>query len=927
MMARQRDLPPRLARWLLQRSLAGRTRSAVLGDLDEEFAAFILPRRGRRGARRWYWRQAILSIVACLREPAEMELEPAERLKLSEILLRDRPGVFADIRAAVRFCWRSPLLSTTVVLTLALGIGVNTAVFSVLNASYFKTLPIAHPDRLVSIDSKNRGSFSYPEYQNLRDLPGLAALVAGGRTTTILGSPREKPKPMERVVIEMVSPNYFDAINVSGAVRGRLFSERDGAANAPPIVVVSDAGWRNRFSADPAVVGTTVRLHRGLFTIVGVAPARFSGLQIGYSPDFWVPLTQASSIDGNVQMLGDRSFWLGLAGVLERAGTESTVRKALDNRWRAEGRDDASEVRLIPRGHEWYAPAPEGRLRLIALFTILILAIACLNVSTLFSTTVHERQKELAIRASLGAGRPRLLRQLLAEHVLLAAVAGVLGGFLGSSLAHALAPAMASEFTPGDLDVTADVTVVVFTFVLSVLAAASVGVLPALRWSQVNPLSTLQSNASGTGRRFGSSALWFLIPWQVALGTVLLGSAGLLVKTVQQLKLGIQATAPERVWFADLKSDSVGQSAARIDDFQTRFRRHLATVPGVEAVGLGSGRPLVSLRRGPLRVEGMTTVPDTKPMPWGPPPPPPPRGTVGPPIRLWLVSPNYVTPGYFAALALPMRRGRDFTDADGARAPRVAIVNETLAQRAFGESNPIGRRIAFSPIGPFDIEIVGVVRDLRYEHLREAAPDGIFFPLAQIPKGETDARTATGGDEPMDLTAMIRMREGQRMTRDLLLQQTLQFDAELFVDRIRTFDEEADGALSEERVLAGLGSLLGMAALALIVVGLYGTMTAAVIRSRRELGIRLALGARPRSLRIMVVTRCVAVAIAGLVVGLPLAYGATKTFAHLLYGVEPLDPLVSIVTIAVVLGTALAAASVPAWRASRVDPVIALRAE
>ena len=452
--------------------------------------------------------------------------------------------------------------------------------------------------------------------------------------------------------------------------------------------------------------------------------------------------------------------------------------------------------------------------------------------------------------------------------------------------------------------------------------------LPAFRWSQVNPLSTLQNSASGTGRRFGSGALWFLIPWQVALGTVLLGSAGLLVKTVQQLKLGIQTTAPERVWFADVKSDSVGQSAARIDDFQARLRRHLATVPGVEAVGLGTGRPLVSIRRGPLRVEGMTTVPDSKPMPWGPPPPPPPRGAGGgPPERLWLVSPDYVTPGYFAALALPMRRGRDFTEVDGAHAPRVAIVNETLAERAFGASNPIGRRVAFSPIGPFDIEIVGVVRDLRYEHLREAAPDGIFFPLAQIPKSETESKTATGGDEPTDLTAIVRMREGQRMTRDLLLQQALQFDSELFVDRILTFDEEANGALSEERVLAALGSLLGIAALALIVVGLYGTMTAAVIRSRRELGIRLALGARPRSLRIMVVTRCVTVAIAGLVVGLPLAYGATKTFAHLLYGVEPLDPMVSILTIAVVLATAVAAASVPAWRASRVDPVIALRAE
>ena len=340
--------------------------------------------------------------------------------------------------------------------------------------------------------------------------------------------------------------------------------------------------------------GRNVRLHRGVFTVVGVAPAGFSGLQIGFSPDFWVPLTQASSIDGNVEMLGERSFWLGLAGILDRPDTVTAVRDALDSRWRAEGRDDASDVRLMPRGNEWYAPAPESRLRLIALFTILILAIACLNVSTLFSTTVHARQKELAIRASLGAGRPRLLRQLLAEHVLLASLGGIIGGFLGSSLAHALASAMASDFTPGDLDVTADFRVVLFTLAVTIVAAASVGVMPALRWSQVNPLSTLQTSAAGTGGRFGSGALWFLIPWQVALSTVLLGSAGLLVKTVYQLKSGIQASAPERVWFADVTSEAVGQSIARIGDFQDRFRQHLAMIPGVEAVGLGSGRPLAS---------------------------------------------------------------------------------------------------------------------------------------------------------------------------------------------------------------------------------------------------------------------------------------------------------------------------------------------
>jgi ABC-type antimicrobial peptide transport system permease subunit len=316
-------------------------------------------------------------------------------------------------------------------------------------------------------------------------------------------------------------------------------------------------------------------------------------------------------------------------------------------------------------------------------------------------------------------------------------------------------------------------------------------------------------------------------------------------------------------------------------------------------------------------------------MPWGPPPPPPPRGAKSGANRLeklWIVSHNFVTPGYFAALALPVRAGRDFTNADDASAPRVAIINETLAARAFGKENPIGRRVSFAETGPYDIEIVGVVRDLRYEHLREAAPDGIFFPLAQTSR-ETGDVNVTGARQPTQLTMIVRMRAGERMTRDLLVQRALAVNPNLFVDRVGTFDEEANGALSEERVLAGIGWALGITALVLLVIGLYGTLAAAVVRSRRELAVRVALGAQPGSLRMLVVNRCLSVAALGLALGLPLAYAATKSFAHLLYGVRPLDPVVAAITIVMIVLTAAAAGFVPARRAAHVDAAGALRAE
>ena len=915
--------PPRLARWLLRRLLAGPVRSAIVGDLDEEFACVMVPRHGAHAARRWYWRQTILSLAACLREPPVHDIEAAERITVRSAVMQDRRGFRTDLRSAIRFCARHPLMSLTVVLTLAVGIGVNAAVFSVLNATYLKTLPVAAADRFVQIQSRNGGAFTYPEYLALKDVPGLA-VIAGGRTSTTLDSTVGEGQRRQRVVIDIVTANYFDALGPGPGTRGRLFSEADGLPSMPPVVVLSHAAWRKHFGSDVGVIGRTVRLHRGIFTIAGVAPDGFTGTQIGYSPDVWVPLTHAPLIDGNTAMLGHASAWLGLNGVLERPDMLTMARAAIDGRWKGDRRGDTAVIRLIPRGLRWYAPAPESRLRLIGLFSVLILAIACLNVSTLLGTAVHARQKELAIRAALGAGRLRLLRQLLAEHLLLAALGGVAGGLLGTWMARGLAPLMASRFTPGDLDVSPDLNVLAFTLAVSLMAAAAIGVMPALRWSRVNTLPALQGQIGGLTGLLRARGLWWLIPWQVALGTVLLTSAGLLARTVHELKLGIQESAPERVWFADVDFDA-RQGSSRLADVQEQLRLHLQALPGIEAVGLSSGRPLSSIRRGPLHVEGLTALPSSRPMPWGPPPPPPPRG-----VRLenqWIVSQNFVTPGYFAALALPMRQGRDFRSADGAGAARVAIVNETLAARAFGKSNPIGRRVSFGMPGAFDIEIVGVVRDLRYEHLREAAPDGIFFPLAQIPRGEDETPTASGGHEPVSLTLILRARAGEAMTRDRLLQHALQFDPELFVDKILTFDEEANGALSQERMLASIGSLLGAAALILLVIGLYGTMAAAVIRSRRELGIRLALGARPGSLRVLVVARSLLVAGAGLMLGLPLAYAATKSFAHLLYGVQPLDPLVGVVTAAIVLATAAVAAFVPARRAARVDPVIALRAE
>ena len=924
MSAEPNPTPPALARWLLRRALDGAARSAIVGDLEEEFARYMVPQLGSRAARRWYWRQAILSIAACVKARAERSRDP-EQASLMNVatMVRQREGLGADLRLAVRFCTRSPLTSAAVILTLAIGVATNTATFSVLNATLLKKLPIANADRLVSIDSKDGGSFTYPEYLASRDAPGLRAIIAGGRTSTLMADGTGK----HEVVIEIVTANYFQALGVPASARGRLLESNDDLPGHTPVAVLSHAFWRNHFDANPAVVGSGIKLHHAFFTIAGIAPEGFAGTQAGFAPDLWIPLTQAPLIQNNPAMLGPTSPWLGMDGILEHDDSVAIARDGLAARWRAVGNHEEPVVRLIPRGHEWYASqTSEERLKLVSLFVVLILLVGCLNVSILIGAQVHDRYRELAIRASLGAGRLRLLRQLLAEHLLLSTLAGITGGTLGVWIARILASRLVTRLALGDLDVSADLRVVSFTVAISVMTGLAVGALPALRWSRVDPLAILRTGGTGVRRTFRSSGLWWLIPGQVALGTVLSTSAGVLVKTVQELKAGIAMSAPERIWFADLHMDSMPSTAAAFGEFQTNLPAHLSEIPGTEAAGMATGRPLKAIRRGPLRVEGMTTVPKSQPMPWGPPPPPPPRGAV-PLEQLWIVSNDYVTPGFFPAMGLAIAHGRDFLTSDSAHAARVAIVNQTLAARAFGNTNPIGRRVSWAGGSHFDITIVGVVTDLRTEDLRQAAPDAIFFPLAQIAFDDTAERTATGAREPIDLRIVLRSHPGQQFTREQIARQVSRFDPSLSIDHVWTFDDEAGQALSQERLLAWIGSTFAAIALALIVVGLYGVLAAAVVRGRQELGIRLALGATPGSLRAMVVGRSVGVIGVGLLIGLPLSYVFVKSFARLLYGVAPIEPVVITATISTVVATAILAAYVPAHRAARVDPVVALRLE
>jgi predicted permease len=915
---------PRLARWLLRRVLAGPARSAIVGDLDEEFAAFIVPRLGIRGARRWYWRQTLLSIAACARGAGTSDQLPDEAPhETMRAVMFNRDGVGADLRAGVRLCLRSPWTSIAVVVTLAIGIAANTAVFSIFNAAVLKKLPITHADRLVAVGATSGDGFSYPQYELAQGVTGFSALTAGGRTSMVFGD----GTAARRVTVEMISANYFEALGVGTPLRGRLLTANDDLPGDAVAGVLSERFWRAELHADDTVVGKSMRLQQGFITIAGVAPAGFSGTQAGFSPDLWVPLGQSPGLEGNPAMLGPAAGWLGLLGVLERPDSLNVARDALAARWRATGRQGTPVLRPIPRGRQMqFFESSDRQLRVLAVFVGLILAVACLNVATLLGAGVHDRAKELAIRAALGAGRFRLLRQLLVEHLLLALVAAPLGALLGVWGAWSLAPLVGDRFTPGDLNVTPDRHVTLFVAILSIVIGISVALLPAWRWSRTNITVDLHAMRIGMPSMRRSGSLWWLIPSQVAIGTMLLASAGALVKTVSALRNEVAMLAPERVWFADLQAAPPLASAEAQHGFHQNLLAHFGAMPGVEAAGLTTGRPLASIRRGPLRVEGMTQVPRSRPVPWGPPPPPPPKNVSLERDKIWIVSNTYVTPGFFSSLTLPIVRGRDFTGTDRPGAARVAIINETLARRGFGSSDPIGRRVSWARRDGFDIEIVGVVRDFRSEDLRHEPPDAIFFPMAQIPQAEV-VSPITGKPFPVDLTIALRMSAARRFNAGEILQRGQAFDGRLFVDGVRTFEDEASRTLSHERLLAWSGSLLGAIALILLIVGLYATLAAAVVRSRRELGIRLALGARTHIVQMMVIRRGLLAVVAGLLVGVPLAYVFTRWIAHLLYGVRTAEPAIVLVIAGVFFAATLLGTWLPARRAARVDPLTALRAE
>ena len=812
-----------------------------------------------------------------------------------------------DLRYAFRMLGRTPGFAVVAVLTLALGIGANTAIFSLADAVLLRTLPVKAADQLVALDvitqRGEQNNFSYPLFEQLRDergaFSGVFAALDGNNHMELTGP--EAASEADPVTVQLVSGEYFSVLG-TGAIAGRILDTSDDRKGSPHAVAVLNFDfWTRRFAANPAIIGRDVILKNQPFTVVGVTSPGFFGESVGRSPDIWVPLTWQPRLDRGMSLLDRPNVgWLRVMGRLRPGTTRDQAAAALGvslARMKADPGDVGKFTRGIPtirvsdgsQGLEGFRERFSLPLRILAGVVGVVLLIACANVSCLLLARATARRREVAIRLAIGAGRRRLVRQFLTESALLASLGGALGLLLAWWGSRVLLVLASSDPAPIPIDVVPNARTLTFTFAASLATVLLFGLAPALSATRVDPGTSLKRAAAGRARGTLSS---LLVVVQVALSLFLLVGAGLMVQTLRNLRALDLGFAADSVIQVRIMPESSGYTPQQVPELSHRLTERLSGVPGVASVTLAhSGFAGGMSRTCCIAVEGHTFEPGEERQ----------VRTMG------------VAPGYFRTIGLSLLLGRDFAAEDDDapdQTSKVAIVNEAFGRRYFGPASPIGKRLGWGdpPKRSYDIEIVGVAGNARYGDLREEPKPLIYFPTSS-------ARFLLihAAGNPQTLVATIR--------REIdALDQNLQFG-------IRPVSEDIDRMLVREKLLAKLSSFFGALAALLAGLGIYGVMAYAVAGRTHEIGIRIAIGARRLSLVRAEMGSALRLVAVGLAIGLPLALGAGRLLEHQLFGLSAAEPAVMAVAAALMSLIATVATFVPARRATKVDAVVALRSE
>jgi predicted permease len=815
-----------------------------------------------------------------------------------------------DVRYALRTLAAQPGFAVVAVLSLALGIGANTAIFSLLNSVLLSALPVHDPQSLVMLTnpasngvmiggkSGEREELTYSEFCQLRDLSSVFASLMACQIEPERVPVRIDGSEPEEIVVQLVSSGYFSTLGVPALLGRTLGPDDDRAA---PNAVISYDYWHRRFGRRAEVLGSRIAIRQGVFSIIGVAPASFFGETVGQRPEIWVPLSNQPAVLPGRDWLHenpgdqDKVMWLHVFGRLKpgmrietaQAAANVTFQQGLAAFYGSAERARSQWLKLRPaaRGASQIRGQFAEPLTMLLLASGLVLLIACANLGNLLLTRTTARMREMSLRLALGAGRGRLIRQLLTESMVVACLGGIAG--LGAAWilrAGLLRLVSDTIHLPG----TPDARVLGFAFALTLVAGVILGLLPALRTMSVNASAGLKEQ----GRGLTGSAAWLrtgksVVVGQVALSLPLLVGAGLLLRTLQNLQQVDLGYAKERLFLMRVDVQMAGYEEQRRLPLFQRLLERVRAVQGVRAASYSkSGLFLGSRSSGHVEVEGYT-----------------PEGGEG--VRsVW----DHVGPDYFSTLGIPLLLGREITERDQPSSNKVCVINEAFAKRFFTGRNPLGMHVD-------RYETVGVARDSRNGSLRDEVEARFYISAAQPT------------DVPRFITFVVRTVAEPSSVLAAVRQAILSEDRNLPITAVSTLTQLVDRQMEQDRLLARLSTAFGVVGLFLAAIGLYGVVSYGVARRTNEIGIRKALGAPDSAVMAMILRETVLLLAVGLVSGVALCVAGMRFITSRLYGLAPTDPVALGVAITALTGVALVAAWLPAHRASRVDPSVALRYE
>ena len=815
-------------------------------------------------------------------------------------------SLLQDARFALRTFAKTPGFTAAIVVSVALGIAANATVFSVANGLLWGVLPVKDPGRLV-VFSEGR-SFSHPDYLDYRDQTPQVFESVAAHFPFIPASIGGTGQP-ERVWGQVVSGNYFPLVGVNPAIGRAILPEDDGTLGSGTVVVLSHALWQRRFGSDPSVLGRTVALNGQRFTVVGVAPAGFTGTDHGITSEFWAPLSTAEQLMPDLtrdSIRGKRNAqWLLLNARLkpgvsraQAVAVVNVIKKRLDDTWRKDEKEHHPAVTLDPAGGLIGVGSTQalGLMAVLMVLVGLVLLVACANVANLLLARATGRQREIAIRLAIGATRRQVIRQLLVESVLLS-LAGAAAGFLLA----ALAAAAISRFRlplpfPIAFDFNVDLRVLLFTAGLSILTGIVFGLAPAMRSTRPDLVEALKSDALVFGRLRRFSLRNALVVVQVALSLVLLVGAGLFLRSLgnaASIDIGMK---PDNVLLMAVDPKLQHYSREKTQQFLQQLRERVTALPGVRSVSFVDSIPLsIGGISYDFKVDAA-------------------KGRTEQKVDADVYT---VSTGYWETMGIPLLRGRDFSRQAGD--DRVAIVNETLAHHAFPNQDPLGRQIQSDEPGNKNLyTIIGVARNSKSRTLGEEPANCAYLFMEPHPENvfsffgiSIAVKTASN---PAGLARPVR-------------DQIAALDPDMAILSTETMREHVDKSLLVPQISATLLGTFGAVGLTLAAIGLYGVMAFSVRRRTREIGIRMALGARPSGVLSMVLRQGLGLTAVGLAIGLALALGVGRLAASQLYGISGTDLVTFLAVPAVLVAAALVAIVIPARRAARIGPMTALRTE